>query len=420
MVGEELERGTRGPLLALEHHGGERREEQQGGAAGHRPRGEAGLGPVAERPVADLVVVLGEGDEPAPVDVVGNRASPVAAPEGGVAAVVDEHVPQRVGEHLGAAEVHVVAEGLPGQPRVQGVVHVVRPLAVHAETALAEGGHHGDVVEVGLRDEAERAAELLLELRDPGGQLGEDVRGGVVLDGVHGVETEGVHVEVAQPPQGVVDDERTDAAAVGTVQVESRPPRGLVALGEVGPELGEVVAGGAEVVVHHVEGHADALLVGGVHEPLEGRRPSVGVVHGVEADAVVAPAAPPGEGRHGHEFDDVDAQVTQVSQPADRGVEGPLGRERADVQLVGHGTADVDPPPVGVVPLVHPGVEGPGGVVHAVGLPGAPRIGPRLPPVHADEVVGAVLDVDLEVAPAGRRHLPGGLAQHQVGPLRLR
>ena len=47
-----------------------------------------------------------------------------------------------------------------------------------------------------------------------------------------------------------------------------------------GPERRQVVAGRAEVVVHHVEDHAEAAAVAGVDEPLEAVRAAVGLVHG--------------------------------------------------------------------------------------------------------------------------------------------
>ena len=53
-----------------------------------------------------------------------------------------------------------------------------------------------------------------------------------------------------------------------SVEVDGRAPGRGVTLGEVGAELGEVVALGAEVVVDHVEDQLEAVLMAGVDQVL--------------------------------------------------------------------------------------------------------------------------------------------------------
>ena len=72
----------------------------------------------------------------------------------------------------------------------------------------------------------------------------------------------------------------------------------------------------------------------GVDQALEAVRAAVGVVGRVQVDAVVAPAALAGELGDGHQLDGVDAEVDEVVEVVDGAVEGPLGGERADVELV--------------------------------------------------------------------------------------
>src|SRR5699024_12377197 len=79
--------------------------------------------------------------------------------------------------------------------------------------------------------------------------------------------------------------------------------------------------------------------MGGGDEAGQSRRTSVGGMGAVQAHAVVAPAAVPGEGCHRHQLDRVDAEAHELVEPTDRGVEGaapavgPRG-EGAHVQLV--------------------------------------------------------------------------------------
>lgn len=73
----------------------------------------------------------------------------------------------------------------------------------------------------------------------------------------------------------------------------------MVGVGEVGAEAGEQVAGGAEVVVDHVEADPQPVAVRGVDEALEAVGAAVGFVDGPGGDAVVAPAVGAGPGQTG-------------------------------------------------------------------------------------------------------------------------
>ena len=195
-------------------------------------------------------------------------------------------------EGLRSREIRVVALGLAGDPRVQGVMNVVRPLGGHAEAGHAErrfgvrGCDDSSVVEIRLGHQRQGAAESLRELSDGIGQFGQQVRVridgggavGVVADLVDGVQPQRVDVEVCQPAQGGVDDERAHLLAAGLVVVDRRAPRRLVHLGEVWAEAAQIVARGAQVVVDDVEAHADAGVVRGVNETGQRLGPAVGLV----------------------------------------------------------------------------------------------------------------------------------------------
>ena len=117
-------------LLAHEQHRHERREQR----AERRQRAGLGRQPVAERAVADLVVVLVEDHEPLGRHVVGRRAEPAAA-EARPGAVVDERPVQALGQVGDPPELGVVAVALVGDERADAVVEVVGPGGVAAEPA---------------------------------------------------------------------------------------------------------------------------------------------------------------------------------------------------------------------------------------------------------------------------------------------
>jgi hypothetical protein len=131
------------------------------------------------------------------------------------------------------------------------------------------------------------------------------VRLAVVEDRVGRVEPQPVDPVVPHPQLGVLDRPLAHAALP---EVERVAPERLVPVGEVRPEGGDRLRAGADVVVDDVEEHAEALPVRGRDEARQTVRAAVDGVRRVGVDAVVAPVAVPGEGRHGHELDRSDAE----------------------------------------------------------------------------------------------------------------
>ncbi len=329
------------------------------------------------------------GDEPSPVEHVDvDRFAPSAVAEGRPAAVVQEAARQDVREHVErsavgqcartAAEVLVVALRLTGQRNVQPVVDVIGPLRRHPESTVGCGRDHRRVVEVALGDQVERSAELIGQCRNGIGELDEQVPLPLVDERVDGVKAQGVDVEVTQPAQRVLDDERTDLFGPGGVEIDGWSPRGQVCLREVGAEPAEVVPARSEVVVDDVKADSEPATVARIDEPLEAGRPTEGVVDGIQVHPVVAPTRSTRDRRDGQHLDDINPEVDKVVQPLDGCVEGALAGERPDVQLVddsAEGARTVARAAPGAVgPLVGGGIEQATRSVDAVRLPGAARV----------------------------------------------
>ncbi len=105
---------------------------------------------VAERAVADLVVVLVEDDELLR-RAVGGGSAEAALAKRRVPAVVDERARERLGEVGDRAELLVVAAAVAGQQHAQRVVEVVGPLGVVAEAAQLARADDLRVVEARTR-----------------------------------------------------------------------------------------------------------------------------------------------------------------------------------------------------------------------------------------------------------------------------
>ena len=179
---------------------------------------------------------------------------------------------------------------------------------------------------------------------------------------------------LAQPVESVFDDEAADVKAAGVVVIDGIAPRGFVACREVGTELREVISLIAEVVVDDIEEDGKAALVGGIDEAAKRGGTAVVGLHGVEADAIVAPVAWAGYGVEGHEFDGGDAEVVEIFEAMDGGVESGLGGKGADVEFVEHKLDRGNSVPVVVLPGKC-GIDDFGGAVDALGKQPRDRIG---------------------------------------------
>ena len=296
--------------------------------------------------VTHLVVVLEETHERCRVVVRAvevNRGSPVLLSEGRPSTVVDEYLGEGFGEGFGGPEIGVVAVGLAGEERVQGVVDVVVPLHRHAARPLRDADRcdHVGPVEVRLGNEGQRTADLRGPFGDLRGQLGEDVGLGSVDEGMDGIQTKPVDPVLHQPLVGIVDDELTDGLVVVPVEIHRVAPRGRVMVIEVGAELGQVVPLRSEVVVDDVEDDPESLGMGSVDELLEAGRAAVGVLGGVQIHPVVSPAASAGDLGDRHDLDGLHPEFDEVVEAIDGGGEGALLGEGADVHLVEHSSLEV-------------------------------------------------------------------------------
>ncbi len=178
-----------------------------------------------------------------------------------------------------------------------------------------------------------------------------------------------------------------DLVAVRTVEVDGHPPGCAVAAGEVGREVAEVVALGSEMVVDHIERHGETTLVAGVDEVHEPGRTAIARLHRIGIDAVVAPVALAGELGDRHDLDRGHAEVAERVEVRDRGVEGALGGERADVELVEDELLAGEAAPGAIVPGVSRDVDDRRGAVHAPRLGARGGIGSLAFPVRAVEPV---------------------------------
>src|SRR5206468_12245557 len=149
--------------------------------------------------VADLVVVLREDDEPRAIARARPRAV-FALAERRVLADVEVAGGEDMREVADFAEARVVTVLLAGEEDVQRVVEVVAPLRVEAEAEARGGGDDARVVEIALRDRPDAAAETLGAFAHGGREVLQERLGGVIDDGVHGVDAQRTDAHLPAPP----------------------------------------------------------------------------------------------------------------------------------------------------------------------------------------------------------------------------
>ena len=216
-------------------------------------------------------------------------------------------------------------------------------------------------------------------------------------------------MEVGDPMEGVFQKEAPHLLAVGTVKVEGFPPGGAAAVGEVGPEIPQVVAFRAQVVVDHVQQHGQTPAMAGVHQPFQPLGSAIALLHRKGINAVVAPVTAARKLGHRHDFHRGEAQLLEVVQMGDNRVKGAGGGEGAHVQLIDDKIFQGQAEPA----LVFPGKVGVrhlGGPVHVFRLMPGGRVGTFCLPVETVEITAARPDavhppVMIAPGPRGQRHV---------------
>ena len=275
--------------------GGEGDSSTHAVTARRRPRIRERHEAIAERAVADLVVRLRERDE----GTRGKAATRLASRRPGAKprslALIGEAFGEAAAEQPQRTRcvVGVVPVAFAGDEDVQRMMDIVVPL----------GGREARPAR-GVTREAVRFVAVVLEhdvnVASPEqgvapqglGELGHDVRLRVVDDRVHGIETQPVDSIFVDPVKRIVDEELAHETAPLTVEIDRRSPRRSMARVEELRRVGmQVIALRAEMVVHDVEQHHEAVCVRRVDQTLQVVGRPVAVSGRERQHAVVAPIA---------------------------------------------------------------------------------------------------------------------------------
>ena len=138
------------------------------------------------------------------------------------------------------------------------MVKVVAPLRIHAHNRALARTHHAGIVEVTFGNQKDATVEVQrLALHHRLANSSRKVGCREIEHGMDGVETQGIDMKVAEKVDRILDKVAAHLVAAGAIQVDRCAPRRLVAVGEVGAILAQIVALGAQVVVDHIQDHRD-------------------------------------------------------------------------------------------------------------------------------------------------------------------
>ncbi len=146
----------------------------------------------------------------------------------------------------------------------------------------------------------------------------------------------------------------------------------------------------SEVVVNHVQDHAEPQLVSLIDEPAHVVGAAVNVIGRIEIHSVVAPTEIAGKLGDGHDLDRGDAKLDQPRKAIGRGSPFSFLCECSQVQLVKHLALQPQPFPVLVMPGKAARVDHLRGTMRTLGLKSGSRVGIAIAAARPVAIQGAV------------------------------
>ena len=145
-----------------------------------------------------------------------------------IVAVVDEDAAQRLGQLRERTEVRVVSCTLAGDDSEQGMVKIVAPLSIETVPARLFCFYDPGIVQIAFGDQDEMLSHRCFQPSYFTCELLQKMNRRAVIECVHRVQAQSVHVVVAQPHQRIVDQEAANFGRAGFFEIDRvAPGRGV-------------------------------------------------------------------------------------------------------------------------------------------------------------------------------------------------
>src|ERR1700726_2863934 len=251
---------------------------------------------------------------------------------------------------------------------MDGVMKVIAPLSIEVVTTVFRVMQETRIVRITLGDQMNSPAQSLRQFCDRRLEFCQEVACAEIEDSVNRVQAQGVEVVVLQPVQSVFDEESPYLVAFFSVKVDGLTPRTAIAISKVRAVSTKVVAFRAEMVVNHVQGDREAVLMGGVYETLERFGSAVTVLGSEEIHPVVTPVSRTGKLRDRHHFDGSNSEGSEFVKVRDYGVERSFGRVGPDMKFIEDAALQISSRPAVIRPAESTGVHDRGGTMLSLRL----------------------------------------------------
>ena len=180
---------------------------------------------LTEHAVPHLVVILGKDHKLLRWDVTrGIAVSPPAISR--VFAGIHKPLAKCLGQLLEVTEILVVPAPIVGEQDVQSMVKIVIPLGIERIAPQFAWSDDAGIVQRTLGDGINPPIQALGTSVQRQAEFFEKRLGGVVDNGMDGIEPQCVDVELGDPEEGIVDEKAPDFIAVRPIKIEGRRPMG--------------------------------------------------------------------------------------------------------------------------------------------------------------------------------------------------
>src|SRR5690606_29527928 len=140
------------------------------------------------------------------------------------------------------------------------------------------------------------------------------MHGPIVKNSMNGITPKSINMIMDHPMQGVVRKKIPHPIRPVTVIVDSISPRSSVLLCKVRSKSIKIITFWSQMVVHHIQIDSYTFVMTGIYQMFESFRSSIGMLHRIRIDAIVAPVPISRKLRYWHQFDSVDTKRQQIIQ----------------------------------------------------------------------------------------------------------
>src|SRR5699024_9404686 len=96
-----------------------------------------------------------------------------------------------------------------------------------------------------------------------------NVLGAKIFDSMHGIKSKGIHMEIPEPHQAILDKVMPDVVTPSVIEINGFPPGSTVLIREIRSVLRQIVAFRAQVIINHIQYYSESLSMTSIDQLLQ-------------------------------------------------------------------------------------------------------------------------------------------------------